>query len=448
MLPVSMKNRLMPKRLRRFYLYLLVAILSCAIVPNQAFALPTSLISSQYHMRSTELLEILQGSQREEQFFAQSFRDAIPVTQFRNLLAELNRQYGQAVGVKSITATSDYDGTIEVLYEKAVVSIKMVIDRDAPYPVIGLLVTGASVYNDNLADITREMADLPGVSGFQIAELTSATMRPVEDRNANRQFAIGSVFKLYILAELGRSIAAGERKWGDIIPLTHKSLPSGILQKWPDRSPLTLHSLATLMISISDNSAADILIAELGRENIGNLLRLTGHSDPARTLPLLSTLEAFALKMEDNRDLRQAYIGSSETEQAALLASQKARLGLNSVSIANLATNPRHIDRIEWYAAPADVNKLLLYLNQSQDPTIRNILAVNPIISPGDALRWRYLGGKGGSEPGVISFAFIAKAQSGKTYAVSGSWNNATAPVDNQKFLSLVSRMLNQLAGQ
>jgi len=75
-------------------------------------------------------------------------------------------------------------------------------------------------------------------------------------------------------------------------------------------------------------------------------------------------------------------------------------------------------------------------------------LAVNPIISPGDALRWRYLGGKGGSEPGVISFAFIAKAQSGKTYAVSGSWNNATAPVDNQKFLSLVSRMLNQLAGQ
>lgn len=437
----------MLRRLRRYYFYLSVAILSCAIVPNQAFALPAPLISSQYQMRSAELLKILQGSQKEEQFFAQSFRDAIPVAQFRNLLAQLNGQYGEPVGIKSIAATSEHVGTIEVLYEKAVVSIKMVIDSDAPHPVIGLLVTGATFYDDDFANISSEIAALPGVAGFQIVDISGGTMRQIEGQNANQQFAIGSVFKLYVLAELGRSIQADEKQWDDVVPLTRKSLPSGVLQNWPDNSPLTLHTLATLMISISDNSATDILISHLGRANIGNFLRLTGHSDPARALPLLSTLEAFALKMEDNRDLRQAYTSSSEAEQAALLANQKARLGLNSLSIANLATNPRHIDMIEWYAAPTDVNKLLLYLNQSQDPAIQSILAINPIIPPGDALRWRYLGGKGGSEPGVVSFAFIAKTQTGKTYVVSGSWNNAVAPVDNQKFLSLISRMLNQLAG-
>ncbi len=43
---------------------------------------------------------------------------------------------------------------------------------------------------------------------------------------AARPLAIGSTFKLFLLAELSRSIHAGERKWTDVVPLDRRSLPS------------------------------------------------------------------------------------------------------------------------------------------------------------------------------------------------------------------------------
>lgn len=48
--------------------------------------------------------------------------------------------------------------------------------------------------------------------------------------------------------------------------LGEKSLPGGILQNWPKGAPLTLHTLAGLMISQSDNTAADTLLEILGRD--------------------------------------------------------------------------------------------------------------------------------------------------------------------------------------
>ena len=67
---------------------------------------------------------------------------------------------------------------------------------------------------------------------------------------------------------------------------------------------MTLHSLATAMIAESDNSAADTLLLALGRDRVDAMVAASGHTDPARVLPLLTTAEAFALKMPDAADLR------------------------------------------------------------------------------------------------------------------------------------------------
>jgi len=74
------------------------------------------------------------------------------------------------------------------------------------------------------------------------------------------------------------------------------------------------------------------------------------------------------------------------------------------------------------------------------------ILAVNPGIAPADAKRWRYLGYKGGSEPGVIAMHFLAQARDGDWYALSASWNNPAARVDEPRFVALMTRALNLLA--
>ena len=403
-------------------------------------------IAPAYEQRADELLKILQGSEKEEEFFAPSFRSAVPVPQFRALLGQLRSQYGEPQSIHKIVPASPADGTVEILYEKALVAMRMVIDSDPPQPVIGLLITGASMREDDLAKISEEFRKLPGTAAFAITDVSGETAQSVAGHQSTRQMAVGSTTKLYVLAELARSVEAGERQWNDVTTLSQKSLPSGMLQNWPDDTPLTLQTLATLMISISDNSATDILIKHLGRANIGKLLTQIGHGDHDRTLPFLTTVEAFALKMPTREALRNRYVNASEQEQTAILVEEQDKLGLASTSAGNLATIPRHIDTVEWFASPEDVNRLLHYLARTRDPVVKKIMRINSIIPPGDAKRWAYLGGKGGSEPGVIAFAFLASANSGKTYAVSGSWNNNMAPVDNDKFLSLMNRMLNIIA--
>jgi len=118
------------------------------------------------------------------------------------------------------------------------------------------------------------------------------------------------------------------------------------LQNWPLGTPMTLQALATMMISISDNTATDTLISVVGRQEIEQMMRRTGHSNIAKATPLLTTLEAFALKMPGNDRLRNQFENASERAQAALLYNQQARLGINSVSTTHFATAPRHLDTI------------------------------------------------------------------------------------------------------
>ncbi len=436
----------MPDALIRLLAGSLLAGLLVLVVPAPVQAQDAVAVTPEYQAKAEQLLGILQGSEEEESFFATSFLEAVPPVRFRELVTHLTAQYGEPKAISQIRPASLTDGTVEITYDQAIVAMRMVLDDTAPFPVIGLQVTGGQTVGDSLEKVRSEIAELPGIAGFQIAELSGASPRILLDHNPNVQMAIGSTFKLYVLAELSRQVRDGTRSWSDVVPLDRKSLPSGILQNWPDGSALTLQTLATLMISVSDNSATDILIGQLGRENIGNLLRQSGHAQPDRMLPLLTTLEAFALKMPENDDVREKWVTASEAGQAALLDRERHRLGLDDVSAANLATTPRHIETVEWFASPADMTRLLQLLHRANDPVVPNILAINSLIPPGDALRWDRIGGKGGSEPGVVAFAFLTQAKSGKTYAISGSWNNAQRPVDNAKFLTLMNRLLNLAA--
>src|SRR5690606_10696600 len=118
--------------------------------------------------------------------------------------------------------------------------------------------------------------------------------------------------------ELARAVEAGERRWSDVIPLARKSF-SGRLAAYPVNAPMTHHSLAAAMIAESDNSAADTLLLALGRGKVDALLLRTGHASTDAALPLLTTAEAFALKMPANGDLRRRYEAASPDQRRALL---------------------------------------------------------------------------------------------------------------------------------
>lgn len=88
--------------------------------------------------------------------------------------------------------------------------------------------------------------------------------------HGDERYPMASTFKVFILAELLRQAEAGCFSMDDRIELKNHSntFGSGILSCIDEGARLTIRDYATLMIIISDNSAADILFDIVGQENI------------------------------------------------------------------------------------------------------------------------------------------------------------------------------------
>lgn len=416
-----------------------LVLIGMALLPGRAMADP----APAFRARATQLVTILAGPGNEADFFSPVFIDAIPVDRWRALAADLRRQHGRPIALGALTQQSATAGQMEVRYERAIVAITLVIAPDPPNRVVGLRIIGSRQADDSMAAVRRDIAALPGRSSFAIARLTDAGPVLLQSHHPDQPLATGSSFKLTVLAELARAVQAGERRWSDVIPLGPKSF-SGRLMAWPDHAPMTLHSLATAMIAESDNSASDTLLLGLGRDKVDAMRQRFGITDP-RSLPMLTTAEAFALKMPANAELRHRYEAGTIADRRALLRDAATRLTAAHVDVGTVSENPVAIDTLEWFASPQEEIAQLDWLRRTGGEAL-SIMAVNPGIAPANAKRWRYFGYKGGSEPGVIAMNFLVQAQDGQYYAVSGAWNDPVARVDEGRFVMLMTRALNLLA--
>src|SRR3546814_6089565 len=93
--------------------------------------------------------------------------------------------------------------------------------------------------------------------GFILTRLDTPDAPPIAAIEPDRPLAIGSAFKLVILAELVREIAGGKRHWDDPITLDGGDLPGGFYADKAKGTIATIRDLATKMVSVSDNSATD-----------------------------------------------------------------------------------------------------------------------------------------------------------------------------------------------
>lgn len=418
-----------------------LVLMGLALLPRTAMAETTD---AAYQARAAQLLSLLREPGGETEYFSSLFLDAVPIGQWRALTADLRAQHGRPLSLGAVTRTSATAGQVEIRYERATIGFSLVVAPDARNPVVGLHVVGVSRFGDSLAAVLRDLEALPGRTAFAAARLGDGQPEWLAQRSANARMAVGSSFKLYVLAELARAISLRERHWSDVVPLHHKSF-SGRLATWPDEAPMTMHSLATMMIAESDNSATDTLMATLGRGKIDAMVRESGHLSADTSLPLLTTTEAFALKMPANAALGRRYAQADMAGRRALLAAEAKQLTRDRIDVGSVAERPVAIDSIEWFASARDMVALLDATRRCGGDALA-ILAVNPGIAPADARRWSYLGYKGGSEPGVMAMNFLARASDGRWYAVSGSWNNPAARLDEARLVAIMSRALNLLA--
>ena len=422
------------------------ALLGLLLTANPAVAQEVSAPSAaasaadRFDQRAQTLPSILAEGGAIEDAFSADFLAAIPVDQVRSLFASLRVQYGAPQQVQSVSPSgSAGSGTVAVAFERATITLAMAVDANGR--IAGLRITDVAIMGDTIERLTTDLAALPGTVGWGLYRLDAdGAPRRVHGTNGEAHLAIGSSFKLAILGALDAEIAAGRLKWDDVIAIDRQSVPSSAILSWPAGAPMTLHSLATLMISVSDNRATDILLHHVGRDRVERFVRNHGGLSGANMFPILSTLEATVLKNPALGEARSRWLGGDEAERRRVLAQFASGWTTANVDYGAFAAGPADIERIEWFGSADAMARLMGWFAVSASAEARAIMAVNPGIPAAGAASWAYIGYKGGSEPGVMAMHFLMRARSGQSYALAIAWNNPAGAVDEARLAALATR--------
>jgi beta-lactamase class A len=413
------------KKILSILLSITLLIISSLIFPNYASASPIKALylaqikKSVKSMTPEASLERLFTSEDiKAEWFAAEFLAQVPINQINSIIADFKNQLGTYQGVEK--DGSDY----VVNFSQGYLPTKIALNNQGE--IIGLLLQSGLKRISSLSEAIAELKKLPGKVNFLVKEDSAI----IADYNAKTTLAVGSAFKLAVLKTLKSQIASGQKSWSDIVTLqaVDKSLPSGILQTWPDNSPLTLQTLASLMISMSDNTATDILIKQVGRQSIES-------NSSKNNIPFLTTRELILLKASQNGKLLQRYRQSDVKQRREILA-ELANQSLLDVS-EFIETNRNALD-VEWFYNAEELCELM------EEVADLPLMSITPgIANPKD---WEKVAFKGGSEPGVLNFTTWLKAKNGKQYCVVATWNNSDAPVDEGKFAALYGGVISFLA--
>ena len=422
-----------------------IAIVSLCLPVEQALAQSSQTetrqqpISSEDSLRSKAdaIVMVLNGKLPAQDVFSPEFLAQVSPSQLSALQTQLVAAYGPLQAVESITETGEFSAKIALRYDKAIGSGVMTIAPDAPHLVTGLRLTSFEAKNDTAAKISADLSALSGTISAYYGPLNGE--RPLISINEDRPMAVGSAFKLFVLSALSNSIEADQHRWNEIVPLTAKSYPSGLLQSWPKDSPLTVQSLATLMIQISDNTAADQLIGLLGRSAVEREYAASGGASTP-TFPFLTTREMFTIKSDPA--LLETYAKADTADRRKLLKSLPEAHTSQDRVISAFSGKPVAIDRIEWFVSADQMRKLLQRLTAPDMAKARDIMAIN--IAVGDKMRdnWSYIGYKGGSEPGVLDMTWLLRTKAGEWRALTLAWNDPDKPVATETLLALGNRIL------
>jgi beta-lactamase class A len=269
-----------------------------------------------------------------------------------------------------------------------------------------------------------------------VADVSDGTCRPVHSIDPDTAAPIGAAFKLYVLHALGTAVASGAVRWNQPLTVTAqlKSLPAGELQTEPDGTRVSVLDTAAAMMSLSDNTATDMLMNLVGRSAVEASLTTTGMASPALDLPLLTTREIFVLKLHQWPALAQRYIDADQGSRRALLASTVERAPLPAVAAAGAWVTPRDINSLEYFASATDIcrayTSLATLARQPGLAPIGQVLSLNDDSLALDPAQWKTTWFKGGSEPGVLTMAYLATTRSRHSYVVTALAEDPAAPLN------------------
>lgn len=389
--------------------------------------------------RLSSLLNSIEGEYHL--WFTDEFFKQVPREKLVDGMKERSKVLGPIQRVRLCRMTSPNSAELEFI-SKSGKRVRASVRVEAQYPnrFEYLMFSDIDMGDDTWEKLNVDIQRLPGDHAVSIWKLTPSRLK-LFSRNSGDPLAVGSSFKLLVLSLLAEEIAAGSRHWKDVVPLREegRSLPSGMLQDWPVGSPITLHTLATMMISRSDNTAADHLMLLLGRENLEQHQTKMHVQFPERNRPFLRTSELFKLKLVIHPMEASTYGHRTDEEKQKFLAQFDKYKLVNP----RMPALPVHIDQIEWFYCTDDLTRILESLRLSKEAsTVLPMLAVSKPFDL-DEFAWDYLGFKGGAEAGVLNLSMMGRLRSTQEWFVmSFTWNRTDRVLDEPAWLRIAQRSL------
>lgn len=380
--------------------------------------------------------------------FAPAFLDQVPADQLAGVFDQL-----RADGPYTLTSYAENGpGAQGELTGADGSRLIMSVAVDADERIEGLLFQPAPEIPEiaSPADAAAAVGEAAERSAFLLAEVRDGTCTPVESAGANQALPIGSIFKLYVLGAVVAAVDAGDLTWDDTLTLTEelKSLPSGTLHEEPAGTEVSVREAAEAMISVSDNTATDLLIDAVGRERVERALTDLGHRAPALNTPFLTTREMFQLAMSDPA-LRDAWTeATGEDPLTTALAADDAQRAVVDALPAwdrtvdeSLAAQPAWPLGLDWFASTDDLCRAHLALQDlaatDAGAPVREILALNPGVASTDGLG--YVGFKGGSAVGEIAGSWYVEDADGAAHVLVVQLADPAGQVPDGGWLSAVA---------
>ncbi len=399
-------------------------------------------------MRLADVQTLLNGGAlKHDTVFSASFLKQVSPEQLAMGVGGLTKGLGSCTSVQMVEPRTAYSGKAHAEMSAGfTVPVMITIQSSPPYRIDGLFLRPPVARATSTNGVIEALKELEGSTSLCAVNLSTGQVLIAHD--TARYMPIGSTFKLYVLGAAVQQINSSKVAWRDVVILdsTKMSLPSGMMHEWPHGAPVTLYTLATMMISISDNTATDHLIDAVGRTNVEVQQKAMGHTDPPRNIPFLRTMDMFRLKYANNGADAHSYVGMNTAQKRALLERLQARTLPDTIEF---VPSPFLPDSLEWFARTPDCVRALDWLRTASSSSTTSaalqILAVNPGIAL-NREEWTYVGYKGGSEPGVLNMSLLLRHRNGSWYAVSGSWLRTDADCDVSRFSALIGRTVQQIA--
>jgi len=192
-------------------------------------------------------------------------------------------------------------------------------------------------------DIVKEAKGFEKVLGVAVKHLGTGEEASI---NGSEVFPTASVFKVPVIVELYGQVEAGRLNLDDrlILKDSIKVPGSGILKELSEGLEVNVRDLSRLMMILSDNTATDMLVERVGKENVNARMKRLGLKD--------------TIVVGDCRDLLFDLVGGnnlSEEEKTLETYVRLAKSGTDKGSW-SLGTERNNI------TTPLEMNRLLEFI--------------------------------------------------------------------------------------